>query len=167
MPELEKFYEQYVDKVYKFFYIQCLDVSLAEDLTSQTFIACIEKFNNEIGDHKKYLYGIMRNIWANHLRNKYQESVQNIENIEDFATYSEQIINEYEGVTLAQRARHYIERLPEKQRVIARMRFLEERSIQEISTELKMSKIYVKTTQYRAVKNLRKMFRLTELRSMQ
>lgn len=157
MSELEKFYEEYVEKVYKFFYIQSLDVSTAEDLTSQTFIICLEKFDSEIADKKKYLYAVMRNTWANFLRKKYQESVSYIEQIDDFYSYSQSLVQEYEGTSLAERAQKYIERLPEKQRVIARMRLLEEKTVKEVAEELKKTRLYVKTTQHRAVINLKKM----------
>jgi DNA-directed RNA polymerase specialized sigma24 family protein len=59
------FYDQYVGKVYKFFYIKTLNRHIAEDLTSQTFIALVESLGSKkIDNPQKYLYGIMRNNWT-------------------------------------------------------------------------------------------------------
>ena len=85
MEDLESFYDIYVDKVYKYFYINCFNRNIAEDLTSQTFVAFIDKSKDlKIDDNKKYLYAIMRNTWMNHLRTKYKESLESIESINDF-----------------------------------------------------------------------------------
>lgn len=166
MLNLEEFYEAYVDKVYKFFYVQCLDVPTAEDLTSQTFISSIQKLDETIEDPKKYLYAVMRNVWADHLRKKYKESIDTIATIEDFGAFADEKVADYEGLTLAGRAKRYLDKLPEKQRIVAHLRFIEDRTVKEVANELGKSSLYVKTTQHRAVTNLRKMFNESELRSV-
>lgn len=165
MNNLEEFYELYVEKVYKFFYVQCLDVPTAEDLTSQTFIAFIQKADDAIRDQKKYLYAVMRNVWSEHLRKKYKESVDAISSIDDFSTFAEESVASYEGKSLAERVACYIDRLPEKQRIVAQLRFIEELSVKEVAKEIGKSSLYIKTTQHRAVINLRKMFHDHEIRS--
>ena len=71
--DLPKFYDEHVDKVYKFFYIKSLDKHIAEDLTHDTFVAFMDKQDKfSAVSAKQYLYGIMRNTWINFLKMKYQ-----------------------------------------------------------------------------------------------
>lgn len=159
--DLPEFYDTYVDKVYKFFYIKCLDRHTAEDLTSQTFILFIEQQNvQKILDNKKYLYGIMRNIWLQFLRNKYTESLVEIESIEDFETYANNYIDEFESRTHPKhRVKTYVNKLPEKQRQVVEMRIFADMSTKETAKELRKDRNYVKTTYQRGLKNLRKMLK--------
>lgn len=164
MQQLEQFYDDYVEKVYKFFYIKSLDRYTAEDLTSHTFVSFIEKTNeHEIKDMKKYLYAIMRNVWMDHLRIKYKEAVDSLESIENFEQHTTDAIAIFESQNMKERAAVFISRLPDKQEQIARMRLLEEITIREIAKKLGKSVPYVKTTQNRAIKSLKLMLDKPEL----
>lgn len=164
MQDLEQIYDEYVDKVYKYFYIQCLDRHTAEDLTSHTFISFMEKLKeNKVTDNKKYLYAIMRNVWMDHLRLKYKQAVDSIDSIEDFEQHAEQAISVFESKDLKERASYFIGKLPEKQAQVARMRLIEGYSLKEIATKLGKNMAYVKTTQNRALKSLRLMLEQPEL----
>ena len=96
MIELENFYESHVDKVYKYFYIQVLNRQIAEDLTSQTFLKFVAKVQDTtIKQYKKYLYGIMRNVFADYLREKYKNlNVEYLEDIHDFELYIDNSISD-------------------------------------------------------------------------
>jgi RNA polymerase sigma-70 factor (ECF subfamily) len=155
--KLEGFYDEYVGKVYKFFYIKCLNKATAEDLTSETFISFIEQSKAQaINDHKKYLYGIMRNTWLQFLRDKYRQALTDVENIEDFASYVEGNIEQFdEARESGNRLLPYIENLPKKQRDVLVKRLIEEKSISEVAEELGKDKNYVKTTYHRALTTLR------------
>jgi RNA polymerase sigma-70 factor (ECF subfamily) len=160
LAELEDFYEAYVGKVYKFFYINCLDKQAAEDLTSSTFIAFMDKIaEKSIQDRKKYLYGIMRNVWAGFLRDKYNHNVISIENIDNFEVYSEESVSSYENSDLSQRALVFINQLPKSQQIVARMRLIDGKTLPEISQQLGKNMAYVKTTQNRAIKSLKRLLR--------
>ena len=155
--KLETFYDEHVDKVYKFFYVKCLDKATAEDLTSDTFIAFMEQCRTQaIDNHKKYLYGIMRNTWLQFLRNKYREALTDIENIEDFASHVEINIEGFdEAENVGNRLLPFINSLPTKQRDILVKKLIEEKTTQEIADEIGKDKNYVKTTYHRALTTLR------------
>lgn len=159
--DLKDFYDEYIDKVYKFFYIKALDRHTAEDLTSQTFLMFVESKNNgkEIEDNKKYLYGIMRNVWLQFLRKKYQEAISGLEEIEDFADYSAGEVARFESIPPANRILPYIDKLPKKQAKVLTMRLVEQKSIKQVATILKKDNNYVKTTYHRALISLREMLR--------
>lgn len=150
--------------MYKYFYINCLNRHIAEDLTSQTFVAFIEKTKvMTIDDNKKYLYAIMRNTWTDYLRAKYRQAVDSLESIEDFEDHASKIIDVFETSDFKQRAMNFIERLPKKQQEIAKLRLIEERGIREVAEILGKNSSYVKTTQNRAIKSLKRMLNEPEL----
>ncbi len=159
MIDLPDFYDEHVDKVYKFFYIKCLNRHVAEDLTSQTFTLFIEQSNNQqIRDNKKYLYGIMRTTWLQFLRSKYQESLIYLESIEDFEDYATTQVSEFEhSEKPSDQLRSYVARLPKKQRQVVEMRIFEDLSVGETADRLKKDKNYVKTTYKRGLQSLRAM----------
>lgn len=163
---IEEIYNAQVDKVYKFFYIHCFNQMTAEDLTSQTFMKFLEKLHDPaaiIQNNQKYLYGIMRNVWLEYLRRKYKEKEISVEQIDDFPAYVEESISTYEGQSLEARALPYIELLPEKQKVVIKMRLIEKRPLQEIALLLNKDMNYVKTTQKRGLKRLKELVKAAEL----
>jgi RNA polymerase sigma-70 factor (ECF subfamily) len=162
---IEDVYDAHVDKVFKFFYIKCLDRSLAEDLTSKTFLALCELLKDEdriIQDHKKFLYGIMRNHWLMYLRDKYRRQEVDLEGIQDFEDYVDSEIEDYSGLTIKQRAEVFINKLPEKQRDIVSRRLLEGASIKDIALDIGKDSNYIKTTYKRGLKRLKELIESNE-----
>ncbi len=158
---LEQFYDQHIDKVYKFFYVKCLHKQTAEDLTSATFTKFLERCGRENppDNMKKYLYGIMRNTWADFLREKYRLKIQSIEAITNFEKHAANEVSRFEGMDLKTRALLFINRLPQKQQNILRLRLIEELTPKEIAARLGKSRNYVKITQRRALKRVKEMIR--------
>jgi RNA polymerase sigma factor (sigma-70 family) len=157
---IEEVYSTHVEKVYKFFYINCLNTQIAEDLTSQTFMILVERMQAgqpAIADYKKFLYGIMRNVWLMHLRKKYQQNEQSIASIEDFETYIDREVENYEDLSVKQRAEKFINRLPDRQKEVVALRVLEEMSIKDIAVHLQKDRNYVKTTYKRGLKRLKEL----------
>lgn len=157
--DIESFYDEFVDKVYKFFYIKSLDKMTAEDLTSQTFIAFMDKVKvTDVSSYKSYLYGIMRITWTTFLRQKYQTTIAELEDIEQFEVYAESVVSSYQqDDTIHERLRTFIERLPEKQKQVITMRIIEDMSVGEVASQLNRDKNYVKTTYQRGLRRLRDM----------
>jgi RNA polymerase sigma-70 factor (ECF subfamily) len=155
--DLESFYDEHIDKVYKFFYIKCLNRDVAEDLTSETFTLFMKQAEKvDVQDATKYLYGIMRNVWLGFLKEKYAASLQHIEDIADFETHAQETVSEFEAEEPREnRLLPFINKLPERQRKVLVMRSLQGKSVQETATELGKDKNYVKTTYHRALKSLR------------
>ena len=161
---IEEAYDAYIDVVYKFFYIHCFDRAIAEDLTSETFLKFAERYaepDNNIMDGKKFLYGIMRNVWLMYLREKYKRAETSLEELGDFDRYVENTIDDYSGASIRERAVPFIERLPEQQQKIVYMRLINEQSIKDIASNIGKDSNYVKTTYKRGVKNLRRLLELS------
>lgn len=155
--DLSEFYDEHVNKVYKFFYIKCLDRTIAEDLTSDTFVAFMDQSNtHDISEHTKYLYGIMRNTWLQFLRSKYKQALTDIENIDDFAEHVNDHITEFDTAEEpVNRLFPYIKQLPKRQREVLVLRLVDGKSVSEVARELGHDRNYVKTTYRRAITTLR------------
>jgi len=154
--DLPQFYEEHINKVYKFFYIKSLNRAVAEDLTSQTFIEFVEKCKTtDIESPTKYLYGIMRFVWIAYLREKYQHQITYVEDIEDFEDYSTRTVSDYESRSAHQRALDLIEDLPAKQHEVLNIRIIQNKSVKETALIMGKTSNYVKTMQHRALVTLR------------
>ncbi|BCX13632.1 MAG: RNA polymerase subunit sigma [Candidatus Dojkabacteria bacterium] len=153
-------FEQYFDDIYKFFYFKFLNKEVAEDLTSDTFLMFSQSIHKgvEIESYKYFLYGIAKNLFIKELKKKYKRREINISEIENFEeTHVEKFIEFFKGKTPEERIRPFIQKLPKSQREVATLRFLEKMSLQEICKHLGKNMNYVKTTQKRAIKSLKKL----------
>ena len=154
---IEKLYDQKMDIIYKFFYFRTYDVSVAEDLTSQTFLIFVEKISDkELVVHKpeKFLFGVMHKVWLRHLQAKYRQNEILVENIDDFQTYVEQEVENEQALPDSKRVERFLNMLSPSQKIVMRLRLLEQNTLSEICQILKKDMNYVKTTQKRAIKNL-------------
>jgi RNA polymerase sigma-70 factor (ECF subfamily) len=164
--ELAQIYETHLERLYRFFYSRVLDKHTAEDLTSETFVAFVDhcRHQDQMEQPERYLYGIAKNIFLKYLRRKYSEpAAVSLEQLQDdFGYYVKCEVHEYEDKeTLEERVAQLLVQLPEKQQRILRMRLLDKLTPTEIARQLGMSLNYVKTTQKRAVKSLKKMIACT------
>lgn len=157
---IENLYENNFEKIYRFFYYKLLSKELAQDLTSETFLTLIEHINNgkTIDNWTNYLYGIARNVFLKFLKKKYQQDLSSQYDINTFAEYVELSIKEVDNLqTIEEKAQIYIQKLPEKQRIVLHARLIEKKSLEEICTLLGKDMNYVKTTQKRGLHSLKEL----------
>ena len=162
---IHSLYETHFDAVYKFFYFKSFDQLTSEDLTSQTFLIMLEKMHSEetqIKDQKKFLYGIMRNVWLRHLQEKYRRAEEFIESINDFEQYVYDELAKESSTSDEARVQRYIEKLPDSQRHVLEMRLLRHLTLSEICEELHRDMNYVKTTQRRGIQTIKRMLHLEQ-----
>jgi RNA polymerase sigma-70 factor, ECF subfamily len=152
-------YEAHVRTVYGFFMAKTFHRELAEDLTSEVFLAAFEQFRQPgrvIDDKEKYLYGVMKLVWLRYLRSKYAGAEIAVENIEDFAAYTTAELQTTKDRSLIDRALPYVLQLPERQREVLLLRFRDGLSLREIAATLDKNMNYVKTTQKRGLASLKR-----------
>ncbi|HSX31295.1 MAG TPA: sigma-70 family RNA polymerase sigma factor [Candidatus Saccharimonadales bacterium] len=158
MPDSD-LYNTHVRTVYGFFMAKTFHKQLAEDLTSEVFTTAFEQFaspNKQIDDKEKYLYGVMKLVWVQHLRKKYALAETAAENIEDFAVYAAEELQATKERSLIDRALPYIAQLPESQQMVLMLRFRDGLSLKEIASHLGKNMNYVKTTQKRGLASLKR-----------
>jgi RNA polymerase sigma-70 factor (ECF subfamily) len=152
-------YDRYVDGVYRFCYHRVSSVSLAEDLTSETFFRALRgigAFRWQGRDFGAWLTTIARNLVTDH----YKSSRSRLETVSaelpetgDLRPGPEdEALTHLTNAALGQALR----RLPAEQRDCVVMRFLQGLSIAETAEVLVRSEGAVKQLQLRAVRNLAK-----------
>jgi RNA polymerase sigma-70 factor (ECF subfamily) len=160
--EIEHIYNEHFRKIYRFFYYKILSRETAEDLTSETFMKflAIAQNKTDIDDPVKYLYGVTKLVFLQHLKKKYQGlKFVSIETESEFGGVVDEFLEEVDETrTPEELALKYIDKLPQKQQAILRMRLLEKLSLTEICAKTGKDMNYVKTTQKRGLRNLKLLF---------
>lgn len=86
MPEIEKnfskFYDENVEKIYRFVFLKVNSQDIAEDITSEAFLRVWEVFKSErpIEKPPAFLYQVARNLVIDHYREKGRTQILPVEN---------------------------------------------------------------------------------------
>lgn len=157
--DIEIIYEQNIDKIYRYFYLKFSDKEIAEDLTSEVFLEFVKKAKDiEFENPKSYLYGIARKTFLKHLQKKYKENSFSYSDIDDFSSFvNEYVTGNSEYETRIKLVVNQLDKLPEKQMIILRLRIVDKLTPSEIAGKLNKDLNYVKTTQKRGIKSLKKL----------
>jgi len=156
--DLELIYDLYFDRIYKFFYYKILSKEIAEDLTSETFIAYADvlKAKKNVENLKSFLFGIAKNIFLKYLKQKYKQEIPFSNISEDFYEYAEKYVEESEKKeNLEDKILKFLKLIPDKQQLVIKLRLIEKLSLQEICIKLGKDMNYVKTTQKRGLRSLK------------
>ncbi len=161
---LVQLYKDNVRNIYRYFYKRTLSNDVSEDLTSTVFLLFTEKVtrsSSEIDNYQKYLFGIAKKVLYQRLREKYKNKEINLglEEMDlasktsdiDLESESDQKYSQY----LEDRVKQLLPQLPQKQREIIEMRFIDGLSLKEITQKINKDMNYVKTTQKRGLHSLR------------
>jgi RNA polymerase sigma-70 factor, ECF subfamily len=143
-------YEQYVDRVYAFVSRRTHDRATAEDVTSEVFqqaLAHLGRFEWRGVPFIAWLFRIASNALADRWRQRARDSHDLPAEIPD--------TSELEDLERRVILFQLVDRLPDLQRQVIQMRFVEEKSIREIAASLGRSEGAVKQLQLRALENLR------------
>ena len=144
-------YERYFHRVYAYVIRRTRSREEAEDLTSMVFeraLVNLPKFEWRGAPFVAWLFRIA----ANAIVDRQQAAAR------DLQESPASLPDVFEAADIERRAWLFqlVERLPDAQRRVIEMRFVEERSIREIATALDRSEGAVKQLQLRALENLRK-----------
>ncbi|HET7735621.1 MAG TPA: sigma-70 family RNA polymerase sigma factor [Nocardioidaceae bacterium] len=152
-------YDHYNTSVYRFVYYRVGSVSLAEDLTSETFFRALRSmgsFRWQGKDFGAWLMTIARNLTADH----YKSSRTRLEMTTEDMTPHDSATDGPEGSVLSSLTNETLLRalkdLPTEQQECLIMRFLQGLSIAETAAVLGRSEGAVKQLQLRGVRNLAK-----------
>jgi RNA polymerase sigma-70 factor (ECF subfamily) len=152
-------YDHYNQSVYRFVYYRVGSVTLAEDLTSETFFRALRSmgsFRWQGKDFGAWLMTIARNLTADH----YKSSRTRLEMTTEDMTPNDSATEGPEGSVLSTLTNETLLRalkdLPAEQQECLIMRFLQGLSIAETAAVLGRSEGAVKQLQLRGVRNLAK-----------
>jgi RNA polymerase sigma-70 factor (ECF subfamily) len=144
-------YDRHVDRVYAYVSRRAGSRTVAEEVTSAVFeraLAHLPRFEWRGVPFSAWLLRIAANALADHWKREGRSSPEPPPDVPDEREYQDL----ERRVSLFQ----LVDRLPEAQRQVIRMRFIEERSIREVAAALARSEGAVKQLQLRALENLRK-----------
>lgn len=162
--ELAYCYEVTIELVYRFFFYKVLNREVAEDLTSQTFLRFAKEIaskDKEIKDAKKYLFGIAKYVLLDYLRQKYKQMEHPLTEADEELLYVEDEKSKPK-VDVIDLLAQLLPKLPEKQRSILDLRFVQKKTIKEIANLLGKDVNYVSTTQKRAFQSMRILLSCTD-----
>ena len=135
--EMESFvflYDRYVEKIYKFLYFRTFNQHLAEDITSQTFLKCMNKistFNETKGTFQAWLYQIARNLLIDEYRK--QKPTENIDAHYNIAS-NINLENETDQTLNNEALRKLLMTLPSEAQELVSMRLWDELPYAEIAS---------------------------------
>jgi len=152
--DFAQFYEENLDRIYRFVYFRVGKKEMAEDLTSEIFIKALGHFHKYDPNQSKsaWLYTIARNHLANHYRD------QKIEiDIEDaaFSFVSDRGEDKIERRDAQIEVEKALMRLEKGDRELVTMKHLEGYSYEEMSEILGRSADSLKVATHRAVQKMR------------
>jgi RNA polymerase sigma-70 factor (ECF subfamily) len=144
-------YDEHVDRVYAYVSRRSGSRAVAEDITSAVFeqaLTHLPRFEWRGVPFIAWLLRIAANALADHWKREGRSSPDPPPDVPDEREYQD----------LEQRVSLFrlVDRLPETQRQVIHMRFVEERTIREVAAAMNRSEGAVKQLQLRALENLRK-----------
>ena len=144
-------YQRHVDRIYAFVGRRTGNRAAAEDITSQVFeraLASIGRFEWRGLPVAVWLFRIAANALADYWRERAHDSDEPPPDVPD--------VGELEDIERRIALYREVDRLPDAQRQVIEMRFVEEKSVREVAAALNRSEGAVKQLQLRALENLRK-----------
>ena len=147
ITDFHSLYQSYAPQVKRFALFLCGDASLADDLTSETFVrAWTSRGKIREATVKAYLFTIARNLFRDHLRrnNRYTELEESLADESPGVETRTEHKAELEAVMAA------LQRLPEVDRAALLMRVQEEMPYEEIAQALGLPVTTVKVKVHRA-----------------
>jgi RNA polymerase sigma-70 factor (ECF subfamily) len=144
-------YDRYADRVYAFASRRTHDRAAAEDVTSEVFhhaLAHLAQFEWRGVPFVAWLFRIASNAIADRWRREARDSYDLPADVPD--------TGELEEIERRLILFQIVHRLPDAQRQVIQMRFVDDKSIREIAAALGRSEGAVKQLQLRALENLRK-----------
>jgi RNA polymerase sigma-70 factor (ECF subfamily) len=144
-------YERHFHRVYAFVSRRAGNRAVAEDITSQVFEQALAHLPNYEWRGIPFVAWLLR-IASNALADRWQQTARDSHDPPPDVPDR----REAEGIELRAMLFQLVDRLPDAQRQVIEMRFVEEKSIREIAAALERSEGAVKQLQLRALDNLRK-----------
>ena len=152
---LKTLFEEYYMDLYRYLFGLCHDVSLTEDLVSETFLEAVKSIVSFRGqsDIKTWLFSIARHRWCGYLRKKKrQPQVQPYEWLCDSTLTTPE--SDYITAELTGRIRELIAQQPARTAGILQMR-LEGYSFHEIANRYGISESSARVIDFRAKAQIR------------
>jgi RNA polymerase sigma-70 factor (ECF subfamily) len=158
-----RLYDQYHQDVFQFLVYLVKDRSTAEDLSHEVYVRVLKSYERFQGrsSEKTWLFAIAKNVAIDYFRKK---AVRSSRSYTAFDWEREQLVSPVKSpeafIELNDELRHLLEALEKctgDQQLVIILRYFQELSIAETAAILNWTEGKVKTTQHRAIKQLREL----------
>ncbi|HCE18410.1 MAG TPA: RNA polymerase subunit sigma-70 [Anaerolinea thermolimosa] len=149
-------YERHYQSIFRYLAYRTGDLRAAEDLTGDVFLKMLEALPNfRVGtaSFRTWLFQIARNLAIDHYRRNRNRPVQPLEEV--FPADGEHPEDVAQRQLTGELLRQALSRLPDDQRDVVLMRFVEGMPLAEVAAALHRSEDAIKGLQRRALINLR------------
>jgi len=155
--DAERYVKEYGKSLYSFCLYCTRDREAADDLYQETFLTALEKDEIKGEENpKSYLITIAMNLWRNRIRKlAWRKKIADVsfleeEELSQIADKECSVEDEVERRQEEERVRKSVLLLPDKQRVVILMYYMEDMSIEEIASALKIPAGTVKSRMNKA-----------------
>ena len=164
LDKLGLLFERYKRPLYGFFYGMNREQELSEDLVQNTFLRILKYrhlFRGE-GDFKTWMFHIARNVSHDHYRKNKIKMKESIEDWQERLGHDENRFLEMQHTETQQMLAMALEKLPADKREVLLLSKYQEKKYQEIGEILGCSEGAVKVKVFRALQELRVVYRQLE-----
>ncbi|MCP1144242.1 RNA polymerase sigma factor SigX [Lysinibacillus endophyticus] len=154
-------YDRYHQDVFQFLIYLVKDRGVAEDLSHEVYVRVLKSYERFEGrsSEKTWLFAIAKNVAIDYFR---KNAVRSSRNFDAFNWETEQLVSPTKSPEALielnddmQQLLEALEKCTGDQKMVIIMRYFQELSIAETAAILNWTEGKVKTTQHRAIKNLR------------
>lgn len=157
----EELITKYHPYVYKFLIKLCGDEDLSQDLTQETFIKVIRNIDKfDIygkASFSTYIITISKNCFVDYYR-KQRRAMNDVEIDENLNLQYQDLEEAVMDKMEAESASAYLDKLPEEQRLVIKMKYIEGLTLKEIGEQLKLEPKTIKSRIHNGMVKLRKLF---------
>jgi RNA polymerase sigma factor (sigma-70 family) len=166
LDKLGLLFERYKKPLFGFFYGINRDAALSEDLVQNVFIRVLKYrtvFRGD-GEFRTWMFHIARNVSHDHYRKKRVDARDSIEDWQDHLAADENRVTEYQKEEDMQLLSMALDRLPEDKREVLLLSKYQEKKYKEIAELLGCTETAVKVKVFRAMQELKILYRQIEAR---
>ena len=166
LDKLSLLFQRYKRPLYGFFYGMNKDQELSEDLVQNTFFRIIKYrhlFRGD-GDFKTWMFHIARNVSHDHFRKDKMKFRESVENWQERLGHDENQSTEMQQREAQQMLSMAMDKLPAEKREVLLLSKYQEKKYKEIGEILGCSEGAVKVKVFRALQELKAVYRQLEKR---
>lgn len=157
-------YEAYAEAIYRHCFFRVFSKELAEELMQETFMktwAYLEEEAREVENLRAFLYKVANNLIIDHARRKKEQSLDDI--LEAHPTFEPAGSGkeDVERVVLMREVRESLAQLPEPERQLLIMRYVDDLDPKDIAAILGITPNHVSVKLNRAMRQLKETFHHT------
>jgi RNA polymerase sigma-70 factor (ECF subfamily) len=159
-----EFYDENVERIYRFIYFKISHKEEAEDLTANVFLKAwnylIDESNKEVKNLVGLLYGISRNLIIDWYRSRAQKQELVLDEVVEMQiepVNKNQLYDALDAKAEVTNLLKIIKTLKQDYQEILLLRFIEGLSMSEVAEITNKSQISVRVTAHRAVKKLKEL----------